>query len=93
MSDIYAIMSDMATNRITIRIPEHLGKQLKKRADLKGQSESEIVREALENYLLKSSGESAYDIAKRLGVIGRFKGLPKDLSTNPRYFEGFGKDK
>lgn len=86
-------MSDMATNRITIRIPEHLGKQLKRRADLKGQSESEIVREALENYLQKSSAESAYDIAKRLGVIGRFKGLPKDLSTNPRYFEGFGRDK
>jgi metal-responsive CopG/Arc/MetJ family transcriptional regulator len=86
-------MSDMATNRITIRIPEHLGKQLKKQADIKGQSESEIVREALENYLQRSSGESAYDIAKRLGVIGRFKGLPKDLSTNPRYFEGLGKDK
>jgi Arc/MetJ-type ribon-helix-helix transcriptional regulator len=93
VSDIYAIMSDMAMNRITIRIPEHLGKQLKKRADLKGQSESEIVREALENYLKKGPGETAYDMAKRLGVIGRFKGLPKDLSTNPRYFEGFGKDR
>jgi predicted DNA-binding protein len=86
------IMSDMATNRITIRIPEALEKKLRKRAHLNGQSESEIVREALENYLQQSSGESAYDIAKRLGVIGRFKGLPKDLSTNPKYFEGFGKD-
>ncbi len=85
-------MSDMATNRITIRIPEDLGKQLKKRADLKGQSESEIVREALENYLQGRSGESTYDIAKRLGIIGCAKGAPADLSTNPKYFEGFGKD-
>ena len=85
-------MSDMATNRITIRIPAGLGKQLKRRATLRGQSESEVVREALENYLQRSSGESAYDIAKRLGAIGRFKGLPKDLSTNPKYFEGFAKD-
>jgi metal-responsive CopG/Arc/MetJ family transcriptional regulator len=83
----------MATNRITIRIPESIGKQLKKRAGLKGQSESEIVREALETYLQQNSGQSAYETAKRLGVIGRFKGGPKDLSTNPRYFEDFGKDR
>lgn len=87
-------MSDiMTTNRITVRIPQKLEKQLKKRADLKGQTESEVVREALESYLQQNSGQSAYDIAKRLGVIGSFKGGPKDLSTNPKYFEGFGKDK
>lgn len=89
-----AIMSDiMSANRITIRIPQKLGRQLKKRADLKGQTESEVVREALESYLKQNSGQSAYDIAKRLGIIGSLKGGPKDLSTNPKYFEGFGEDK
>ena len=83
----------MSSQRITIRIPESLGKRLKKRADLKGQSESALVREALENYLRQNSGQSAYEIAKRLGLIGSFKGGPKDLSTNPKYFEGFGKDR
>ena len=86
-------MSDMATNRKTIRIPVALGRQLKKTATLKRQTESEIVRVALEDYLRREPGESAYDIAKKLGAIGRFKGLPKDLSTNPKYFEGFGRDK
>jgi len=86
-------MSDiMAGSRITIRIPQTLEKKLKKRATLRGQSESEVVREALENHLRQNTGESAYDIAKRLGLIGRFKGGPRDLSTNPKYFEGFGKD-
>jgi len=36
--------------------------------------------------------ESAYDIAKRLGIIGSAKGLPADLSTNPEHMEGFGRD-
>lgn len=83
----------MATDRITIRIPGSLGKRLRKRADLKGQTESEVVREALESYLQQSSGQSAYEIAERLGLIGSFKGGPKDLSTNPKYFEGFGEDR
>lgn len=82
----------MATNRITIRIPAALGKQLKKRAHLHGQSESEVVRQALENYLQQNPGESAYDILMRLGIIGSAKGAPPDLSTNKKYFDGFGKD-
>jgi hypothetical protein len=36
---------------------------------------------------------SAYDLAREAGLIGCAKGLPKDLATNKRYFEGFGKDK
>lgn len=36
------------------------------------------------------SGESFYDAAKRLGLIGCAEGLPSDLSTNPKYMEGFG---
>ena len=34
---------------------------------------------------------SAYESAQKTGVIGNAKGAPKNLSTNRRYFEGFGR--
>ena len=84
----------MATKRISIRIPTNLGQKLRMRSRLRGQSESEVVREALESFLDTSKPEhTAYDVALKMGIIGIAKGLPKDLSTNPRYMEGFGKSK
>jgi virulence-associated protein VagC len=35
--------------------------------------------------------KSCYNLAMELGIIGIAKDLPSDLSTNPDYFEGFGK--
>ena len=32
-----------------------------------------------------------YEIAQRLGIVGMLEHLPSDLSTNRRYFEGFGR--
>ena len=98
MSDKCCMMSDMSSDRITIRVPQALGQRLRRRSRLKGQAESELVREALENYLGQSSGERpAYELAEEAGLIGcvrRGAGSPaKHLSTNPRHFEGFGKDK
>jgi len=85
-------MSDMSSHRITIRIPETLGERLRKRSRIKGQTESDLVREALENYLGQSAKErSAYELAQEAGLIGSVKRAPKDLSTNRRHFEGFGR--
>jgi predicted DNA-binding protein len=91
-------MSDMSSDRITIRVPQALGQRLRSRSRLKGRAGSELVREALESYLGQSSGERpAYELAEEAGLIGcvrRGAGSPaKDLSTNPRHFDGFGKDK
>jgi hypothetical protein len=39
--------------------------------------------------------ETAYDLAKRAGLIGCIKGAPRsatDLSTNPNHMEGFARD-
>lgn len=80
------------SQRITVRIPPNLGKELRRRASLKGRPESELMREALEKYLAEPAPKSAYDIAKEAGIIGCAKGLPPDLSTNKKYFEGFGED-
>jgi len=35
-------------------------------------------------------GESFYDVASRLGLIGCIKGTPPDLSANKMHMEGFG---
>jgi predicted DNA-binding protein len=98
MSDIYVIMSDMASNRITIRIPETLGQRLRHRSRMRGQPESALVREALETYLGQpTEARPAYELAEEAGLIGCIgrgpKSPAKDLSTNPRHLEGFGKSK
>jgi predicted DNA-binding protein len=94
LSDTCCIMSDMSSHRITIRIPETLGQRLSRRSRVKGQTESELVREALENYLGQSKEErSAYELARDAGLIGSVKRAPRDLSTNPRHLDGFGKSR
>jgi hypothetical protein len=87
-------MSDsMASQRITVRVPKTLGTRLRDRSQAKGQTPSELVRVALETYLGGASGtRSAYELAAEAGLIGCVHGAPRDLSTNPRHFEDFGKD-
>ena len=92
MSDSYAKMSDMASHRITVRVPKALGDRLVRRSRAKGRTPSDLVRIALEDYLgTDKEGESAYDAAKAAGLIGCVSDGPKDLSTHKRHFEGFGK--
>jgi hypothetical protein len=57
---------------------------------LTGQSESDLVRQGL-RMARASLGRphSALDLAGR--SVGRFPGGPKDLSTHPRHFDGFGR--
>jgi len=82
----------MASQRISIRVPAALGERLRKHSAIKGQSESEVVRSALETYLARTGDEpTAYDLAKAAGLIGVMRRGPKDLSTNPNHFRGFGK--
>lgn len=87
-------MSDMAPNRITVRVTPKLGQQLRDQFRAKGQSPSEVVRVALEDYFDRNeTGKSAYEMAKAAGLIGSVRRAPRDLSTNPRHFEGFGRGK
>lgn len=81
----------MSSQRITIRISESLVRRLKRQAEMKRRSESALVREALENYLGEApTSSSAYDLAREAGLIGCIRGGPSDLSTNRKYFKGFG---
>ena len=78
--------------RISVRLDPAVGQRLDQEVRTSGKSESQVVREALVEYLGKRPrGESCLDLARRIRVVGCAKGLPRDLSTNPKHFEGLGK--
>jgi len=88
------MMSDMATDRISVRLPRTLTERLRRRSQARGTTESETVREALEGYLSQSADQrSAYELAEGAGIIGAVGNAPRDLSTNRRHFKEFGKPK
>ncbi len=85
-------MSDMATDRITVRLDPGQRRRLEARARRDGSSESEEIRRAIERYLRSSEKPvTCYDLARRLGIIGRVRTSPRDLSTNRKYLQGFGR--
>jgi len=78
-------------DRISIRVEPDLKRQLEDEAKAAGVSPSDIVREAIREHLeRRKPRESAYDVAKRIGIIGVYKDAPSDLSSNPAHMEGFG---
>jgi len=84
----------MASHRITVRVPKTLGTLLRDRSRAKGRTPSDLVRDALETYLGREhAAGSAYELAEEAGLIGCVGRAPKDLSTNRRHLEGFGKKK
>jgi metal-responsive CopG/Arc/MetJ family transcriptional regulator len=81
----------MPNTRLTIRLDKKLRQRLNRIARDQSKRPSQIAREALETFCAQQDqGVSCYDIAHRAGLIGIAKNLPRDLSTNPRYMEGFG---
>jgi len=92
MSDNPDKMADtMKDYRITVRFPAELRRRLKDAARRNGTRESEIVRKAVERQFAVEDDEiTAYDHAKKAGLIGAVRGASPDLSTNPKHFDGFG---
>jgi hypothetical protein len=61
---------------------------------MNGKKESEVVREALEAYLVdRGSSVTCYDLALKAGLIGAARDAPRDLSTSRKHFRGFGASK
>jgi predicted DNA-binding protein len=82
----------MKNARITVRLPLELRRRLKAAANRSGRQESALIRAAIERELAADEGApTAYDRAKKAGIVGIVRGTPPDLSTNPKYFEGFGR--
>ena len=72
---------------ISLKLPPTLSIKLDRAAKQRGQSKSELVRAALEQFLNGERPISALELAG--DIVGCGKG-PGDLSTNPKYMEGFG---
>ncbi len=51
----------------------------------------QFVPAAVEEEVSEMTDESAYDVAKRLGLIGGVTDAPVDLAANPEHMEGFGR--
>jgi hypothetical protein len=78
-------------DRISIRVEPDLKRQLEDEAKAAGVRPSNVVGEAIREHLeRRKPRESAYDVAKRIGIVGIYKDAPSDLSTNPAHMEGFG---
>ena len=78
---------------LTLKIPELMAAELAAKAKRLSTSKSEVARTALDKYLHESpdgGGQSAYDVAMALGVIGAIKDGPSDMSTNGKYMKGYG---
>ena len=82
----------MHVETLSIRISKSERAALRAAARREKISQGQIVRQALHAYGVKPREKvpvSAYDLVKHL--IGKNKGGPGDLSTNPKYLEGFGR--
>jgi hypothetical protein len=76
---------------VSLKLPASLSVRLERTAKKRGQSKSEILRAALEQYL---NGEHGIPPGSALEAVAPWVGCvegPGDLSTNPKYMEGFGK--
>ena len=92
MSDADVKMPDKAVSKVTVTMDATLARRLKWQSRRAGRTPSETIRRALDAYLenVVEGVENFHDVAKRRGAIGSVKGLPKNLSTNPKHLEGFG---
>jgi predicted DNA-binding protein len=77
--------------RITVRFSPELRQRLKTAARRSGQRESDLIRGAVERQLAaESEALTAYEHAKKAGLIAAVRGAARDLSTNRKHFKGFG---
>jgi hypothetical protein len=82
----------MAMTTISLKLPDRLLELLETESRARRTTKSSLVRECLEKTLAAppANGKATcYDLARDLA--GSLKGLPRDLATNPRYLEDFGR--
>ncbi|HEY1794765.1 MAG TPA: hypothetical protein VGG57_01465 [Stellaceae bacterium] len=85
--------------RTTIDLPDDLFRRAKSEAALRGRKLKDLIEEGLRAVVDDPShGEKTAAAAKRVSAHDLLKGLcgiiedaPADLSTNPKYFEDFGR--
>jgi predicted DNA-binding protein len=82
----------MSSDRLSIRLPEELQRNLAATSARTGRSESQLVRDALAEFLARQEqSPTCYDLAAAAGLIGCIDSGLGDLSTNVSHMEGFGR--
>jgi hypothetical protein len=80
--------------KTTVEVPDELFRRVKAEAALRGKPMKDLVEEGLRLMLDKSArageGPTVGDLMK--DYIGIVDSGVTDLSTNPKYMEGFGED-
>lgn len=77
---------------MSLKLPARLSAKLDRAAKKRRQSKSALVRAALEEFL--DSPPASLRTISALELAGDLVGCaegPDDLSTNPKYMEGYGK--
>ncbi|HXU33913.1 MAG TPA: CopG family transcriptional regulator [Thermoanaerobaculia bacterium] len=74
---------------ISLKVPDQLDEQIGDLANRRDVSRSEIVREALAEYLTSAAPPGSSVLSKTLDLAGCAYG-PEDLSSNPAHLEGYG---
>ena len=72
---------------LTIKLSARLSARVSRLALARNVSQSDVVRDALEVYSAHQQGTLGEAAAL---LRGSLKGLPRDLSTNPRHLKGYG---
>jgi hypothetical protein len=75
---------------VHVRLCEAERNVLKRLTASTGQTESEILRRGLQ-LVSEKEGQRRSALALTGPSVGRFKNGPRDLSTNRKHLEGFGK--
>ncbi len=76
---------------ISLRLPDPLFFDLMAQVKATAQTQTEIIREAISDYLMRQAQPkkiSAAEVGARWRGIG--KGGPSDLASNPKHMEGLG---
>jgi len=81
----------MPTDRLTIQRSTPIRDSLRGLSKSSGKSEPELARTAIVAFLQRvEAAPSCYEVALKAGLIGCFNSGLGDLSTNPKYMQGFG---
>jgi hypothetical protein len=82
----------MKDHRVSVRFSPEMRLRLQAAARRGGRRESDLVRDAVERQpASEERAPTAYELTKSAGLIGMVKGKIRDLSTNPKHFQGFGR--
>jgi len=77
---------------VSMKVPDPLASRLEAESARRRVSKSEVLREALEQFLDRDAAQSADSFTARAAkYIGCVEG-PPDLSYDPKHLEGFGEE-